>query len=51
MVETAEAKQVCGAASTLLYPELDWGLRQQKATLRRMFYSPFAGESGRWHGL
>ena len=28
MVETAEAKQVCNAASTLLFPELDFGVKQ-----------------------
>jgi len=28
MVETAEAKQVCRAASTLLYPELDFDVKQ-----------------------
>ncbi len=28
MVETAEAKQVCRAASTLLYPELNFQLKQ-----------------------
>ena len=31
--------------------ELDWGLHYQKATLRRVFYSPSVVESGRWHGL
>ena len=28
MVETAEAKQVCNAASTLLFPKLDFGVKQ-----------------------
>ena len=28
MVETTEAKQVCRAASTVLYPQLDFGVKQ-----------------------
>jgi hypothetical protein len=56
MVETAEAKQVCRAASTLLYPELDFNVKPcgeytredfEKILSRIAFDQEFANTGGK----
>ena len=46
MVQTSEAKQLCRAASTVLFPELEFGVKPCRKYTREDFHALLKMEDG-----